>query len=136
MTSLQTRSGLPGGRLVVILIRAASFLLLVLVLCAGWLGLSYLKNQGSNRRSLIAPTSVSASATTTKSSPNSQPKVAATTEPARSEPSAPRWVYTSAVDKSFYHNFKHLQANRARTAMSEEAAAERGLKPCPRCFPN
>jgi hypothetical protein len=130
MPSLQVRSPLSGVRPIHLLIKATSFLIVVLLLCAGWVGVSYLKNHSSSRQSLLIPTPVSANSTTP--APNSTIRLAATVEP--SSQATTRLVYSSTADKNYYHDFKHLQANRGRSAMSEEAAAVRGLKPCSTCF--
>jgi hypothetical protein len=46
-----------------------------------------------------------------------------------------RLVYSCADDKDYYHASSHLPARCERTALSEEAAGQRGLKRCTICFP-
>ena len=46
-----------------------------------------------------------------------------------------RLVYSCAADKDYYHASSHLPARCERTALSEEAAGQRGLKRCATCFP-
>ena len=130
MPSLPSRSLLPAVRPLLVMSKVVSFFLFVFLLCAGWVGVSYLKNQGTNRRSLMMPTPVSAQSQNPSS--NSLSRLAATAE-STPQPST-RLVYSFSTDKLYYHAFKHLQGNRGRTAMSEEAAAARGLKPCSQCF--
>ena len=47
-----------------------------------------------------------------------------------------RLVYSCAIDKDFYHASTHLPSRCERTALSEEAALQRGLKRCKACFPD
>jgi len=47
-----------------------------------------------------------------------------------------RLVYSCAADKDYYHVYTHLPARCDRTAVSEQAAIERGLKRCKACFPD
>ncbi|HXG64142.1 MAG TPA: hypothetical protein VNO70_03485 [Blastocatellia bacterium] len=45
-----------------------------------------------------------------------------------------RLVYSCAGDNRHYHTAGHLPARGERSALSEEAALQRGLKPCPLCI--
>jgi hypothetical protein len=46
-----------------------------------------------------------------------------------------RLVYWCGGDAEYYHTRAHLPSGCGRTALSEEAAARRGLKRCPVCLP-
>jgi hypothetical protein len=48
---------------------------------------------------------------------------------------APRLVYWCGGDAEYYHTQAHLPKSCSRTAISEEAAARRGLKRCLICLP-
>jgi hypothetical protein len=43
-------------------------------------------------------------------------------------------VYSCSTDREFYHTSTHLPNRCERTALSEEAAFERNLKPCKTCM--
>ncbi len=77
-----------------------------------------------------------------KSSP-AMTNAAASSVPARKDDSpdvkrlsAPvRLVYSCTGDNEFYHASTHLPSRCQRSALSEEAALRRGLKPCRKCMP-
>jgi hypothetical protein len=43
-------------------------------------------------------------------------------------------VYSCATDREFYHTATHIPRQCERTALSEEAAFERNLRPCNICM--
>lgn len=129
MPSLQVRRLSLRVRPLVVLSNIVSSLIAVVLLCAVWVGVSYVKNRAANQRSLIAPP-VSASSTAGANSTAVRLSATEKTEP----PASTRPVYSCAADKTYYHDSKHLQLNCDRVVSGEDAAASRGLKPCPRCF--
>ncbi len=111
--------------------RLLSFLLFGMLICAGWIGLSYCKNNlFFTERNLItpAPNQLSSTTTATRKADNQT-----TTSGKATEATAPL-IYIQPTDKQRFHTAKHLSANRERIAISKEAAIERGLKPCPICL--
>lgn len=129
MSSLHHNRSFRRLRPLLVLGKCVSFAVIALLLCLGWLGVSYLKNHTANRRALLTPTPVSANST---SSPVTRLSASATSEAAPA--GVRRLVYSCATDRRFYHDSHHVQAKQGRTALSEEAAVSRGLKPCARCF--
>jgi hypothetical protein len=100
------------------------------LLAVGWVALSYLKSDAFDRWRSGSSDTVSASKGSMApvkevSSPEVKPLTAST-----------RLVFSCAADKAYYHSLTHLPARCERTAVSEEAAVERGLKRCKVCFPD
>jgi hypothetical protein len=111
--------------------RFVSFLLFGFLLCAGWIALSYCKNTlFFADRNLITPA-------TTQSSTTNLPSRTVSSQTATENKltdSTSRLIYLLPSDKQYFHSLKHLPANVERLALSENAAIERGLKPCPVCI--
>ena len=110
--------------------RFVSFLLFGFLLCAGWIALSYCKNNlFFADRNLITPA-------TTQSSTNlpSRTVTSQTVTENKLSDSTSRLVYLLPSDKQYFHSLKHVPAKVERVAVSENAAIERGLKPCPLCI--
>ena len=111
--------------------RFVSFLLFGLLLCAGWIGLSYYRNNPVvSDRNLITPASTQLS-TTTLTSRKANSLTSTESKPATT---TSRLIYLLSSDKEHFHSLKHVPANVERVALSEAAAIERGLKPCPICI--
>lgn len=111
--------------------RFVSFLLFGFLLCAGWIALSYCKNNlFFADRNLITP------ATTQSSTTNLPSRTVSSQAATENKPSdsSLRLIYLLPSDKRYFHSLKHLPTNMERVALSENAAIERGLKPCPVCF--
>ena len=129
MASLQARSPLRSAHPLFFVNKLASLTAFIFLLCVGWVVVSFLKSDTFDRwrSGSSEPVSASKSATVPvreTSSPQTKPVMA----PAR-------LVYSCADDKDYYHASTHLPARCERTAISEEAAGQRGLKRCRACFP-
>jgi hypothetical protein len=102
---------------------------LLLVLCAGWVGLSYIRTELRGH-----PETTQGAAVSSPLQPVSRPVTTQSIQQRRL--SAPiKLVYSCPRDNEFFHVSTHVPPRCERTAMSEEAALHRGLKPCPICFP-
>ncbi|MBI3651934.1 MAG: hypothetical protein HY231_13015 [Acidobacteria bacterium] len=134
MPSLQARTPMHGFRPLLLVSRALSFSLITFLLCAGWVGVCYLKSSRDNR-SNVSNFKSTANASATTPNPVSMNVNQLAAAPAEAEKPEAKLVFFCSADKEQYHLAKHLTAHCARTALSESAAVERGLKPCPLCFP-
>jgi len=130
VASLQARSPLRSTHLLSSINKLISVTAFTLVLCAGWVALSYIRTEWSNRSKPGAnekPASAVAEA-------NLQTREMIPVETRRlSQPV--KLVYSCAGDREFYHVSTHLPPKAERSAISEEAALRRGLKPCSVCLP-
>ena len=128
MASLQARSPLRSAHPLFFLNKVVSLTAFLFLLCVGWVVVSFLKSDTFDRWRSGSPDAASASksATVRVADPGS-PDAKALTSPAR-------LVYSCADDKDYYHASSHLPARCERTALSEEAAGQRGLKRCAICF--
>ena len=97
---------------------AVSVVLLCLLLGAGWIALSYLK---SGLHGHFQKTRAEAAVQDASVAP-------------LEAPAAPVLVYELSGDNSYYHTSGHLASITGRSAISEDAAKKRGLKPCPICM--
>ena len=105
-----------------------SFAVLITLLSAGWMALSFLRSEFTGR-----PSGSGAESKSRQEAPVSTSSV----EPVAESQGAARpsiLVYFAASDAVYYHNSTHLHALTGRTALSEQAARSRGLKPCPVCW--
>jgi len=101
----------------------------IVLLGVGWVAVSFLKSDTFDRWRSGSSDPVSASKSATV-------PVKETRSPEVKPLMAPvRLVYSCAADKGYYHASTHLPARCERTALSEEAAGQRGLKRCRACFP-
>jgi hypothetical protein len=103
------------------------------LLGAGWIAVCYLKNEFANRRpgnaeQQSAIVSVSANETATRVGQSDSVEVKRLAKPVK-------LVYACSSDRVFYHASSHLPARCDRSALSEDAAFERGLKACSVCLP-
>jgi hypothetical protein len=94
----------------------------------------YLKNEVSNRRPAGADqqpsvTGVGANDSSGRVSQSESVEVKRLAKPVK-------LVYSCASDHTNYHTSVHLPANCDRSALSEDAAFQRGLKPCSICMPD
>lgn len=132
MASLQARSALRSTHPILVLYKLISIAASILLLVAGWVALCYVKDQltGSEarqeqQRAAIAPQPQRASAA--GSNESARGRVRQLSRPVK-------LVYSCATDREFYHTSTHLPGQCERTALSEEAAFERNLKPCKTCI--
>ena len=129
MASLQARSPLRSAHLLLFVNKFLSFAAFTVILTIGWVALNYLKSDVIDRWRSSAPQN------TTVSQAAAVP-VKGTTSPDVKQLTTPvRLVYSCASDGEFYHGSNHLPERCERTALSEEAAVQRGLKRCKVCFP-
>lgn len=129
MASLQARSQLRSAHPLFFVNKLVSLTAFIMLLGVGWVVVSFLKSDTFDRWRSGSSDTVSASKSATApvretSSPEVKPLMAPV-----------RLVYSCAADKDYYHASTHLPARCERTALSEEAAGQRGLKRCRVCFP-
>ena len=131
MASLQARSSLRSAHPLLFINKLVSLTAFIILLGAGWVAVSYLKNQVTSRWHNTAPDNRAPSALN-----NSGVRISEASAPETRPLSSPvRLVYSCVEDKEFYHASTHLQQRCQRSALSEEAALRRGLKHCPICLP-
>lgn len=128
MASLQARSPLRSAHLLLFLNKLVSLVALTVLLAGGWMAVTYLRTELSKRdqhgSDLSAPSKLATVEKTEPIAPDSKPKAAPL-----------RLVYSCGGDAEYYHTQAHLPSSCTRTALSEEAAARRGLKRCRVCLP-
>ena len=129
MASLQTRSPLRSAHPLFFVNKLVSLIAFIVLIVVGWVVVSFLKSDAFDRWRSGSSDRVSASKSATlpfkeTSSPDVKPLMAPV-----------RLVYSCAADKDYYHASTHLPVRCERTAISEEAAGQRGLKRCRVCFP-
>lgn len=120
MASLQARSPLRSAHPLFVVNKLVSLTAFIVLLCVGWVVVSFLKSDSFDRWRRGSSDSVSASGAA-----EAKPLIA----PAR-------LVYSCADDRDYFHASTHLPARCERTALSEEAAGQRGLKRCQICLPD
>ena len=128
MASLQARSPLRSAHPLFFINKVVSLTAFIVLLGVGWVALSYLKSDAFDRWRNGSPDTVSASKSAVVPVKEAgSPEVKALAAPGR-------LVYSCAADRDYYHASTHLPARCERTAVSEEAAIQRGLKRCRTCF--
>jgi len=128
VASLQARSPVRSAHPLFFVNKIVSLSAFIVMLGAGWVVVSYLKTNALDHWRSGSPENVSVTkAATVPAKESSETKALS--------PSL-RLVYSCAADKDFYHVSTHLPARCERTAVSEEAAIQRGLKRCRTCFPD
>jgi hypothetical protein len=129
--SLLARSRLRPSRPLFFLSKLASLSAFVILMCIGWIGFSYLKSDLASRSAGGAP-QVQASPGHAVESTAVRLSSAAVETKAPANPV--RLVYSCKSDKEHYHTSTHLPAGCEPSALGEEAALQRGLKPCSTCL--
>ena len=130
MASLQARSPLRSAHPLFSLNKVVSLTAFIVLLGVGWIALSYLKSDVFDRwRS-----GVSESAAASKSA--AVPVKDAASSEVKQLTTPVRLVYSCSADKQYYHASSHLPQRCERTALSEEAAIQRGLRRCKACLPD
>lgn len=115
----------------VIINKFISLAVFIVLLGIGWLAVSYIKSQIASGNQLQDAKSSSSAESQEKTVRIEQSRV-----PEVKRLSAPvRLVYSCVEDKEHYHLSTHLPARCERSALSEEAALKRNLKPCSICLP-
>ena len=129
MASLQARSPLRSAHPLFFINKLVSLTAFLFLLGAGWVAVCYLKTEMVSRWSGSTESS-------TLPSKKSPARVEGNNSPEVKQLSAPvRLVYSCAGDNEYYHVATHLPARCERSALSEEAALQRGLKRCHVCLP-
>jgi hypothetical protein len=129
VASLQARSPLRSAHPLFFINKLVSLAAFLFLLGAGWVALCYLKTEMLSRWNGAAENAPT-------SSKNLPVKVEGAAPPQVKQLSAPiKLVYSCAGDNEYYHVATHLPARCERTALSEEAALQRGLKHCRICMP-
>ena len=129
MASLQARSPVRSAHPLFFVNKIVSLTAFIVMLGVGWVVVSYLKTNALDRWRNGSSENVSVTKAATV------PVKESSSETKALSPSL-RLVYSCAADKEFYHVSTHLPARCERTAVSEEAAIQRGLKRCRTCFPD
>ena len=132
MPSLQSGSHLRSTTPLLLLTKVVSLIVFTFLLAAGWVGLSYLKSDMASRSARAAQLEkpakpASTAVTATPIDKNASPEVMALPTPVR-------LVYSCKADREFYHTSTHV-SKCERSALSEQSALQRGLKPCSVCMP-
>lgn len=130
MASLQARSSLRSAHPLLFINKLISLTAFIILLGAGWVAVSYLKNEITTRWQGTAENK----ATTTLNNSAVQIDAAASSE-TKAVSTPVRLVYSCSEDHDYYHASTHLPSRCERTALSEEAALRRGLKHCRVCLP-
>lgn len=127
MESLRARSPLRSAHPLFSLNKLASLTAFLLLLAAGWVAISYIRNELSARPqgSKATPSTVKAAAL--RNAETDAAKVNQLSSPVR-------MVYSCSGDGEYYHTATHLPQQCERTALSEDAAVQRGLKHCNVCI--
>jgi len=129
VASLQARSPLRSAHPLLFVNKLISLSAFIVLLGVGWVVVSFLKSDTFDRwRSGSSDTVYTSKSATVLVRETSSPEVKPLLTPVR-------LVYSCAADKDYYHASTHLPARCDRTALSEEAAGQRGLKRCRVCFP-
>lgn len=133
MASLQARSSLRSAHPLFLINKLISLAAFMVLLGAGWIAVCYLKNEFANRRPAgadqqSAMATVSANETASRVGQTDSVEVKRLAKPVK-------LVYSCSSDRVFYHASSHLPARCDRSALSEDAAFERGLKACSVCMP-
>jgi len=128
VASFQARSPLRSAHPLFFINKLVSLTAFTVLLCVGWLVVSFLKSDSFERWRNGSYETVSASKSAAAAVPEtSSPELKAIVTTAR-------LVYSCAEDKDYYHSSTHLPARCERTALSEEAAGQKGLKRCTVCY--
>ena len=132
MPSLQAQSTLRSTQPLLLLTKLVYLIVFVFLLAAGWVGVSYLKSDRASRSAGGSQLEKSAPATTMAVTAIGVQKASADATPL----TVPvHLVYSCKADKEHYHTSAHLPSKCERTALSEQSALQRGLKPCSICMP-
>ncbi len=127
MASLQGRSPSRSIGPLNLLNKLISITAFTLFLGIGWVALCYLKTEVINRGTGTPQASTVAS-----------PVEATRAEPEKIEAkklaTPVKLVYSCATDHDYFHTSAHLPKECDRSVTGEEAALQRGLKPCPTCM--
>jgi hypothetical protein len=129
VASLQARSPLRSAHPLFFVNKLVSLSAFIVLLCVGWVVVSFLKSDSFDRWRSGSSDTVSASKSA--STPVRQSSLPET----KPEIGLARLVYSCANDKDYYHVSTHLPARCERSALSEEAAGQKGLKRCKVCLP-
>jgi len=133
VASLQARSSLRSAHPLFLINKLISLAAFIVLLGAGWIAVCYLKNEFTNRR----PAGAEQQSAIATVSANDTPSRVGQTETVEVKRLAKpvKLVYACSSDRVFYHASSHLPARCDRSALSEDAAFERGLKACAVCLP-
>jgi hypothetical protein len=128
VAGLQARSPLRSAHPPFFINKLVSLTVFLFLLGVGWVALCYVRAEMTARSQGATETgpSVKSTAVQINAADASQFK----------QPTAPvRMVYRCAGDDHSYHTAAHVPQGCERTALSEDAALQRGLKHCQVCMP-
>ena len=132
MPSLQAQSTLRSTQPLLLLTKLVYLIVFIFLLAAGWVGVSYLKSDRASRSAGGSQLEKATPASTMAVTAIGIQKASADATPL----TAPvHLVYSCRADKDHYHTSAHLPSKCERSALSEQSALQRGLKPCPVCMP-
>jgi hypothetical protein len=131
--SLHARGSLRSPQSLLFVNKIISLLVFICLLGLGWVGLSYLRNDLVSRSSI-------ASSDELQSTPTTKAAAVVKNEDRTSPEAVPlahrvRLVYSCKGGDRQYHTASHLPRGCERSALAEQAAFRRGLKPCGVCIP-
>ncbi len=122
MASLQARNPLRSAHPLIVINKILSLTAFIVLLGAGWVAVCYLKTEINSY--MYGPA---------QAAPY-RPGVVQVSEAASAhKPSTVPLVYSCTGDQEHYHTLAHMPDRCERTALSEQAALQRGLKPCQVC---
>jgi hypothetical protein len=130
VASLQARSPLRSAHPLFFINKLISLIAFALLLGGGWVAVCYLKAELTDRWRVPGDSQKAPASAVTGASAASNPAPAG----AQAASAPVRLVYSCAGEDQHYHTSTHLPARCERSALGEEAAFQRGLKPCPVCI--
>ena len=131
MASLQGRSPSRSTGPLNLLNKLVSIAAFTLFLGIGWVALCYLKTEVINHGTgTPQAATVASTATSTAEATRAEPEKIE----AKKLATPVKLVYSCASDHDYFHTSAHLPKECERSVTGEEAALQRGLKPCPACM--
>ena len=131
MAGIQANSPLRSSHPLILFNKLLSLAAFIVLFAAGWMVLSYLKTGMAG-----SPSDQQPAQPVTAESAGSAVQVRQSDSPQVERLSAPvKLVYSCSGESENYHTSNHLPSACERSALSEDAALTRGLKPCRICMP-
>jgi hypothetical protein len=133
VASLLARRPLRRKPLLLLINKLASLTFFVVLLAAGWMVVSYLRAERAARWNI----SVDQQNRLPANTPNATiVRLASADQTDEGKQPVQKLIYSCSSDREYYHASTHQLALRCeRIAQTQEAALQRGLKPCPKCIP-
>jgi hypothetical protein len=128
VAGLQARSPLRSAHPLFFINKFVSLTAFLVLLGAGWVALCYLRAEMSTRPHGAGENSPSVKSTSVQAG-------APDAFQARKQTAPVRMVYWCEGSGQYYHTAAHMPRRCERTALSEAAALQRGLRHCQVCMP-